>query len=238
MALPKMNEEVNFVKNNLPSGKAIGARGWKVKDEKELLFALESEEDAEANKIKYIISFLKNCVDDTAKFNVLSEQDIKKVCVEIRKLSKGETIEYNYKCPKCNMSLQDEVNLTDNLVVKKFDMSPVPVNNDLIITFGDLSYNKSMDLMKKYGSSDAKYTYYYIINSIVGITYKDTTYTSFTEDEVITFLDPLDPLDMEKIYKSFNSKISDVSLSRTIKCIKCKEDIKIDFGDLLSFLVL
>lgn len=237
MGLPKINESYSYVKTNLPSGKYIGVRGWKVKDEKELLFALESEENAENNKTKYIISFLKGCVDDPTKFDTVSENDLKKICIEVRKLAKGDTIEYDYKCSKCGLPLHDEVNITKHQAIKNFDESPIKVNDELVITMRDLPFKKSEELFEKY-KTRSKFLFYYIVNSIDGITYKGETFTEFSEAEMVEFLDQLDPKDMDEIYKKFDEKVSEVELKRTVKCLKCKTDTEVNFGDLLSFLVL
>lgn len=237
MALPKINESFKHVKVKLPSGKEIGVRGWKVKDEKELLFALESEDNAEERKIKYIINFLRNCTDDQVKFDTLSENDIKKVCIEVRKLAKGEDVEYSYKCKHCEMDLSDEVNLTSQQVVKEFDTVPCKINDKLIINFKDLPFKKSDELFEKYAKTEKQFTYYYVINSIEGLTINDETFTDFSEEELIEFLDDLDPDDMDKIYEKFDECMSSVELNHTVTCLRCTKDTEVQFGDLLSFLV-
>jgi len=239
MSLPKINEEIKYVQIPLPSGKTIGVRGWKVKDEKELLFALESDQNGEDNKVKHIISFLKNCVDDQKKFdNVITESDIKKICIEVRKLSKGELIEYNYTCGNCGFSFSDEVNLTKNQEVKNFDVSPLIINDDLTVTFRDLDWKTSEKLVIENTDSNYKFTFKYIINSINSITYKGTTYTTFTPKEVEEFIDQLDSDDLKKLFDEFDKKASSVELVRKITCLKCKSPIEVNFGDFLSFLVL
>ena len=238
MALPIINEEFKYVKINLPSGKSIGIRGWKVKDEKELLFALETEDDAQNNKTRHIIDFLKQCVDDKSKYDTLSESDIKLICIEIRKLAKGDEIPYSYQCPECKFKLEDIVNLTKNKEVKKFDISPIKVNDKLTISVKDIEWIKTQDLYKRFENSTSKFTFHYIINSIDSVTFDGTTYTEFTEDEVIAFIDDLDPISMDKIYKEFDAKSSAVNLKRTISCLKCNTKTDVDFGEMLSFLIL
>lgn len=241
MALPVINQDYKYVKVPLPSGKSIGVRGWKVKDEKELLFSLETVSDSdnvEFDKIKGIVSFLKECVDDKNKFDKLSENDIKRICIEIRKMSKGDEIEYGYECPHCKAKITDMVNLTKTLKVKSFDTTPFAVNDKLVLTFKDLEWLKTQDLYTRFSDSATKFAFYFIINSIDSLTYEGVTYTEFTEDEIVTFIDQLDPTDMDKLYKDFGNKGSSVSLDKQIKCTKCKEQIDVEFGDVLSFLVL
>jgi predicted nucleic-acid-binding Zn-ribbon protein len=237
MGLPTINAENHYISTKVPSGKSIGVCGWKVKEEKELLFALEMEENVEETKISHIINLLKQCVDDKAKFNSLSENDLVKVAIETRKLAKGDTVEYNYECPKCGTKFFDEVNLTTEQVVKQFDVSPLTVNDKLTVTFKDLDWVK-VEALYKASSSSSKFTFKHLINSIDSITYDGTTHTEFSADEAEGFIDQLGPNDMKVIYEGFEARLSTCMLSRTVKCLKCKDQVEINFGDFLSFLVL
>jgi DNA-directed RNA polymerase subunit RPC12/RpoP len=239
MALPKINEELlNYVSVKVPSGKTIGVRGWKVRDEKELLFTLESDEKAEENKLKHIIGFLKSCVDDKGKFDTLTENDLKKICIEIRKLSKGDTIQYNYACDKCGHKFFDEVNLTESQEIKAFDNSPVIVNNALIMTFKDADWKTTEKLFNEFGEQPSKFAFKFVINSIESLTYNGATHTEFTAEEAETFIDDLTSDDLAKIYEEFDKKASSVQLIRSVPCMKCKAEVVVNFGELLSFLVL
>ena len=59
MALPIINETINYIKVKLPSGKTIGIRGWKVKEEKELLFASEKITEENPNVLKKYLVLMK-----------------------------------------------------------------------------------------------------------------------------------------------------------------------------------
>lgn len=240
MALPKINENYKFVTVPLPSNQTIGVKSWKVKDEKELLFSIESEENITPfNKNLKIISMLKDCcVDDKTKFNKFSESDIRKICVEARKLSKGDELEFNTTCGNCGAAIFDVINLTTSQKMKTFDLSPAIINDKLTVTFKDLGWEQCENIKKKHSDSARKYAYYYILNSIDSITYEGATYTEFNESEIINFVDDLNPMDIEKLYEQFHEKSSYFMLEHSTTCFSCKEEIDINFGDLLSFLVL
>lgn len=237
MALPEYNKEQSFITIKVPSGKSIGVCGWKVKEEKDLLFALEVEENIEENKISHIIGMLKQCVDDKSKFDSLSENDLVKLAIEVRKLAKGDTIEYNYECPHCGNKFFDEVNLTKEQVVKAFDSTPLKVNDRLTLTFKDLDWKK-VETLYKAADSSSKFTFKHLLNSVDSITLDGESFTEFTPEETEHFIDGLDSNDMKVIYDGFEERLSSCSLQRDIDCIKCKKNIDINFGDLLSFLVL
>lgn len=237
MNLPQLKNETNFIKIQLPSGKKIGVRGWKVKDEKELLFSLDSEVNEADNKVNNIIAFLKNCSDNEKVFDSLSEQDLKKVAIEVRKLSKGDRIEYNYTCPHCNHQMFDEVKLREAEVVKPFNNAPIKVNEEISFIVKDLSFKDADKIFEKYKESPNKYTYYFILNSIEAVVHNGTVYKDFTLEEIDTWIGDLSSDDLKILFEEFEKNTSEVKLERKIKCIKCKEEIEISYGDLFSFLV-
>jgi hypothetical protein len=245
-ALPKLRQQPSFITIKLPSGKSLGVRGWRVGDEKELLFALDLEDDLETTKIKHIIKFLKNCVDNKTVFDTLSETDLKKVALEVRKISKGMKIEYQYTCPHkinvgkedeapCGTRLTEEVNLLESEQIRAFDGSPFPVNENLIISFRDVSYVKMVELFNRFKESMNKYTFYYLLWSIEAITLDGVVYTDFSEEELVEFVDQFEPLEMEKIYDEFYKRGSQLTIKQEITCIKCRNKIDVNFGELLSF---
>jgi len=237
MNLPQLKNEISFIKVALPSGRTIGVRGWKVKDEKELMFALDAEEDIEDKKITHIINFLRNCVDNQATFDLLSEQDLKKVTLEIRKLSKGDSIEYNYQCPNCSSKLFDEVRLSKAEVVKPFNHEPLVLNESISFLFKDIPYKEADILFEKYKDSEAKYTYYFLLSSIEAITHEGTVYDKFSVEELDEWIGNLNSDDLDKLYTTFEEKVSEVKLEKKLTCIKCKEVFPIEYGNLFSFLV-
>lgn len=238
MSLPNLGAEFSFVKIKLPSGKTIGVRGWKVKDEKDLLFSMESDANAEEKKINYYVSFLKKCTDNEKTYDSLGEQDLKKIAIEIRKLSKGDAIEYNYQCPHCQHKLFTEVSLTKAEVTKNFDSSPTIVNDNTVITFKEISFKKLDELYEKHKDSRGKFLYHVLLNSIESITFKGETHTNFTPEEVETSFDTLESNDLKKITDAFTEKQSNVDLQQKLICLKCTKEIEVNFGDVFSFLIL
>lgn len=237
MNLPKIEKDINYIKVKLPSGKLIGVRGWKVKDEKDLLFILDSENNIEEKKEKHIVDFLSKCSDNQVEFNKLSEQDIRKFAIEARKLSKGDGIEYNYQCPHCKAKSFDEVKLSKAEVTKSFDNTPAVITDELTVVFKDISFNKDEELYEKYKESSAKYRFYSILNSIEGITYKGETYTDLKDSNIEEFLDNFESDDLSKIYDEHDKRVSSVEIERKIICLQCTKEIIMEFGELKSFLV-
>jgi len=236
--LPPINEVINYNKIKLPNKKTIGVRAWKVKDEKELLFSIETDDNLEKNKLKLIINFLKKLTDDPAKFDLVSESGLKKICLETRKLAKGETISYVQTCPHCRFKIEDSVNINKEQVIKEFDESPITINDNFIITVKDLDWVTTEKLYEKYEKTPKTFNLYHFINSIDSITYNGTTYTEFTPEEAEAYIDALDSDELDAAMDKFDEKSSECDLKRSLKCYKCGKEFDIDYGDLLSFLVL
>lgn len=241
MALPIINETINYIKVKLPSGKSIGVRGWKVKEEKELLFASEKiTEDDFKLKLDIIINFLKTCVDDKSKFDTLSENDIKKLAIDIRKLAKGDDVEFTYRCqnPECSFIFEEVLKISKTEKIKEADLTPIKVNDKLSIAIKEIALNDLLILRERFTDETNKLIYYYMINSIEAITYDGQVYTEFTEQEIIDFIDQLDSNDLDLIYKQFEIKMSNVILSKKLKCKRCNTETDIILDDILSFLIL
>ena len=239
--LPKINENKSFTTIELPSGKSVGIHPWRVKEEKELLFALEGLDEAsetyQQNAKIQMFEFVKKCVDKPEMFDVLSNTDILKTVMELRKLSKGDTIEYEYKCPHCGTPTSDTISITKHSKTKKFDGSPVKLNETLIFNIKEVPAKVLMNLFEKYMTSSNKFNYYYLLNSIESVVVDGEISAGFTIDELIEFIDQLTPNQYEELQKVLQDKLADVSLDRSYKCIKCKKDVEVLFGDLYDFLI-
>ncbi len=240
MPLPTINESIMYQKLLLPSGKNINIRGWKVKEEKELLFASEKLEDNDIEKAKLIAKFLKSCIEDKTIADNLSETDLKKLAIELRKISKGDEVEYTAVCTaeKCKFKEDDVMKLSSVEMIKMFDLSPLNVNDDLILAFKDISLDQSIELRKRFEKEPAKLIFYYLINSIEAVTFKGETYLNFTEKEMEEFIDQLNPNDLNKIYNEFEKKISSVKIVKRNVCKKCGSESIIEIEDVLGFLIL
>jgi len=233
--LPKLREETAFIKIELPSGKSIGIKPWRVKQEKDLLFAVEGSGDHDAVRDE-IIKFIGRCVDDKQTFAELSNVDLLRIIMELRKLSKGDAIEFEYTCPHCEMKNPTEVKVSKSMKFKIFDFTPIKVNEDLQVFLKDVDYSTMIKIMTDAGDSLSKFNFNYLLESIQSLTIKGMSYPNFTREDLIEFLDDLESNELEFILKELNERASTISLDKKFKCIKCKKEVSVDFGDLYSFL--
>jgi hypothetical protein len=242
MPLPTIENTFSYVKCTMPDGRNIGIRKWKVRDEKELLFTIDSDDNPDQSKVNHIVNFLRTCADSAVVFNTLSEAGIKAFAMEARKLSKGDTIEYSFNCPgsgekKCGFKVEDRISITKDSQLKAYESHPVTVNEHITLTLCDLPYEKSLQIDAAY-TSEVKRNFYKLLNRIDSMTIDGVTYTEFTQDEVENYLDELDSNDMGKIVEQADAEFSSADLSKKVKCVVCGKETSVKFEDLLSFLVL
>jgi len=151
MALPKIN--VPKFKLKLPSdGRTVNFRPFLVKEEKLLLIATETGEQADIiNAIKNIIG---DCTDikDVEK---LSTFDIEYVFLQIRTKSVGENVDVTVTCPDDG---ETEVSVSiplDEITVKKTrgHKPEIKISDDIILTMG----YPSLDMFVKmnFGESES-----------------------------------------------------------------------------------
>ena len=236
--LPNLNESINYTELKLSSGKTIGYKGWRVKEEKEFLFASSRLDKYTPETQKLILNLLKNCVDDKMKFDTLSHNDIKQIAVATRRVSKGEDIEYSGKChdEKCQTKFDDVILLDKDILTTEFDVSPIVINDSLVFILKEISFNSLLELQTRFKEEPEKLIFYHLVNSIEAINYQGTAYTEFNEEEMVNFIDQMEPNDLSKLQDEFYKKSSSVKIFKTVKCKKCKKDIEVEIYEVLDFL--
>jgi transcription elongation factor Elf1 len=233
MALPQMNQD-SFSSTELLSGKKIGIKPWRVKEEKDLLFATEGVDDEFAIR-REIVKFIKRCVDNVSLFDTLSNTDYVYLIAQIRKMSKGSKLEFSYNCSHCGFPLSDDVSVDKNLQSKKFDASMIKVNGDLNVAIKEVPFQVYDHLTTTYLKS-SEFNYHFVIKSIDSIVYKGEVFDAFTETELIEFIDQLSSVDFGAMRDKISAAGAEIYLEKTIKCGKCKKESEVQFGDLYRFL--
>ena len=110
MGLPKIAVPEYSLK--LPStGEEIKYRPFLVKEEKILLLAMESEDTKQI--MTATKNVIKNCVFGEIDVDELPIFDIEYIFLWLRARAKGEQIELNYKCPKCEGTIPLSFNIEE-----------------------------------------------------------------------------------------------------------------------------
>lgn len=202
MSLPTLN--VPTYNLTVPSTKQrIKYRPFVVKEEKILLLALESEDDAQiAEALKSIVC---SCV--TTKdfdFNKLASFDIEYIFLNIRAKSVGEIIELFLTCPDDNET-EVKVNINVDDIKVKFDKGhskTVKISDDLWV---DLKYPGIDTFLGPQNNLDDTFTF--IAKSIEKIYNEEDVWddSTTTVDEFVSFLENMSSKQFNDVQNFFQT---------------------------------
>ena len=223
MGLPRV--AVPEYSMTLPSnGKEVKYRPFLVKEEKLLLIAMEGEkEDEIMNAIKDVIS---NCVYDDINIDTLPLFDIEYIFLWLRAKSKGELIELNYSCPKCNGKIPISFSI-EKIKVHKSDnhSNKVELTDDLgiVLKYPDIILQQKIAKLSD-DLKEIEMVFKTIITCIDYIYDKEKTYSSkdYTEKEMEEFMESLTDEQFQKLSKFYENM---PKLKHEVK-LECKNKIK------------
>ena len=236
MALPKLN--VPVYEAILPSTeKVIKYRPFLVKEEKLLLTAQESGEDAVLPAVKQII---KNCVQGELDVDSMPIFDIEYLFLRLRAKSIGEEVTLGLKpwgCPQndgelCKFTTEVAINLEEIKCVKdKTHTSKIMLDNKIgiMMKYPDISH-------LNIGGSENEMGLKVIKKCINMIFTEEETHErdSFTDKELDEFIDSLNTKQMEQI-KNFFDTMPVLKHDVKYTCKTCGEEKETTIQGLQSF---
>ena len=241
MALPKIDSPIYSVKLPL-SQKEIMFRPFLVKEQKNLLMALEADdkETIERN-IKQI---LHNCtISEKIDINKLPVVDVEYYFINLRSKSVGEIVENTYIC---NNEPNNDGNRCGNKMQINIDLNTIQVDNinldDCNIQLTDkisikLKYPE-FSIVEKLAESEnsVDVAFKIIVDSIENIFDGEQYYyaNESTPQELMEFVESLNQDQFSKIEKFFD-KIPKIKKDLEIKCSKCGYDHSITVEGLENF---
>jgi hypothetical protein len=205
MGLPKI--AVPEYSLTLPStGKELKYRPFLVKEEKLLLLAMESEDNKQI--VTATKNVLQNCIFDDINVEDMPIFDIEYIFLWLRGRAKGEKLELNYKCPKCEQSLPVDLNLEDiKVTYPEGHEKKVEINDSVGIV---LKY-PNMAMQAKIETIDSENEVEVLFKSIqLCIDYiydNETMYSSkdHTEKELEEFIESLTDVQFKKLASFFET---------------------------------
>jgi len=233
MSLPKIEVPVYKVKLN-GINKLVKYRPYKVKEEKILLMALES--DDRENIFNTIVDLCEECLyDDKIDIKELSLVDLEKLIVSIRARSVGEEVKTNLKCPHCEESTQVAINL-EKMKEKKDD-------NIIDTLMVDEKYGVKLrpPSLKTVGPDAANQTDPIgMITACIDSVYDSETvwkFSDYTSEEKKEFVECLTGETLNKLNTQFMSKLPSNVLEIRYTCPKCNEKVENDLENLIDFFI-
>jgi len=178
MALPKLNDSPKYELVIPSTQKAVRFRPYLVKEEKVLMMAMESQDEAQV--LGAITDTIAACVDDNIKISKLTTFDVEYMFIQIRAKSVGESIELNMACKECEHQTAVSVKLDDVKIDVPKVSNMIELSDQISIEMRWPTYTAMLDSSVKGAESSTEQTFLIIAKCIEAV---------HTEDERIDFQD-------------------------------------------------
>jgi len=241
MALPKI--DVPIYEIELPvSKKKIKYRPFLVKEQRNLLMAMES---SEASTIQQSVhDILYNCtLTEGIDIEKLPIIDVEYYFINLRAKSVGEVIESRYKCNNevdevvCGNVMEKDINLLEIKVQSGGEISPeIQLNDKLTIKLKYPEFSIIKDSLRYDNINEV--TFNMIANSIEYIYDGEQFYYGHEAqpNEMLEFVEGMNQEQFAKVENFFNN-LPKLKETLDITCSKCGFQHKIDVEGLESFFV-
>ncbi len=262
--LSQFTQEDKFDTIKLLSGKSVGVRKWRMKEEKDFLFAIETKLDDQDHMINECVNLAKKCVDKPVMFEHFSRNDILNILRDLRIISKGQEVDFTYHCvnEECptfrvfdekkqeetglkgqgNIPLEAIVDLKADLKLKVFDPKPVIVG-DYKIYPKEISWTQQRTLetrfidLKKQKYELNKFNWHFIMSCISAIEKDEKKIENFDNVELEQFLDNLSTDEFNKLSDGIGLRLSEFSVDKKVRCPDCGNESDVIYEELFSLLV-
>jgi hypothetical protein len=239
MALPKI--DIPTYELELPiSKKKIKYRPFLVKEQRNLLMAIESDESSTIQQ--NIKDILYNCtLTEGVDIESLPILDVEYYFINLRAKSVGEIVESNYRCNNevddkvCGNTMKAEINLLEikpdlsNTVSPEIQLTPELTIKMKYPEFGNVKESLNMDNL-------ADITFNMIANSVEYIyDGEQFHYAKETQPgEMLEFVESLNQEQFNKVEHFFNN-LPKMTKNIELKCSKCGFDHTIEVEGLENF---
>ena len=238
MALPKVNETLNFSTRIPSTNKLIKYRPYLVKEEKVLLQAFESE------NLKIILEAMCDtidaCLDPSSKIGVqdLTTFDVEYLFTQLRSSSVGENSTILLKCKKCEADNSVVIDLTEIKVDVAEVENIIEVTPEISVEMKYPSYQSLINEdVENLDEGDAEQVINMIASSLVAVLTEeeriDIAKDSSTE-EVKEFLNSLTATQFQKL-ASFLQGMPALEHDVEFKCENCNTKNEVQLRGLSDF---
>jgi hypothetical protein len=206
------------------SGKEVNYRPFLVKEEKILLLAMESEKTEEI--ITATKTIIENCVYGDIDVEEMPTFDIEYIFLQLRAKAKGEVLDLNYKCPKCELEIPLAINIDDIKIKKtKEHTKDIKINEELSVMMKYPNLSLQSKIAQAKGDKSEIEGLFETMTACIDYIYdKETTYPSkdHTEKEMIDFLESLTDTQFQKLSEFFSTS---PKLQHEVE-LHCKNKVK------------
>jgi len=230
MALPKL--EVSTYTTIMPStGKAVKFRSFLVKEEKILLLAQESKENAQI--IQALKDVITSCTFDKLNVDEMTTYDLEYMFIQLRMKSVGEIVDLQTKCKACEKNNTFRIDLND----VKVNMPEEPLNARIQLTDSVGVIARAIPVSDADAISEKTEDFLKMIALCIDSVYdndKVWTRKDMNQEELIEFISGFNHEQLARI-EQYVSAQPKLTYSTDIECTGCKAPIHIELKGLQDF---
>ncbi len=253
----------SYQRVKLLSGQTISVKPWRLKEEKDFLFAIETKPDDEELLIDECLNLSKRCVDpnDRTLFNTLTKNEILHTLMHQRKLARGRVIDITFRCinEKCkdwvsyneteqkqygrigvaNTVQEDKISVDDHIKIEPQKEEPIEIGKFTFHT-KELPYTAYRRLERKYLKNEQlglnKFTYSLVKDSIHRIEV-DGNPIVFNPSILESFVDQMTKEAYDLLAGRVYDNMSVFEVEKNVKCRFCGNEVPIVYDEMFDILV-
>lgn len=217
------------------SKKKVEYRPYLVKEEKQLMLAMESQDPTII--MKTVQDIIEACTFGNIKAKTLPTAELELLFLKLRSKSVGETSTVGYKCKSCDHTNELSVNLDD----VKIDLTKTKSNKVMITdSVGVLLKYPTTDEVTRVVGSNTKTevnNIFGLITACIDVIFDaENTYEtkSLPKKDIEAFVESLNSMQFERI-KEFFESIPRLTKEISFKCEKCGTEHDIVLEGLQNF---
>ena len=237
MALPKVNETLNFTMKIPSTGKRVKYRPYLVKEEKVLLQAFESGDIKTC--LEAMVDTLDACIDPKQKVDVgdLATFDIEYMFTQVRAKSVGETSTILIKCKDCEEQHPYMIELDDLEVEMEKNENIIQVNDDISVEMKYPTYRGFIDQdLGDITEDNSDAMFQVLATSVAAILTAEDRIDATQEDpkDVVDFLESMTAGQLKKV-TAFLEELPSMRHLAKFNCKNCGADNELELKGLADF---
>ena len=237
MALPKINETLNFSMKIPSTGKMVKYRPYLVKEEKVLLQAFESGDTKTC--LEAMVDTLNACIDPKTKVSVdqLATFDVEYMFTQVRSKSVGENSNILVKCSKCGEDNSYVVNLEELVIDISNQDNVIDITDTISVKMRYPTYGSILEgEVDKLTESDTQTALDIIASSIESVMTEDEVIDCSTQDksEMMDFVSSMTAGQLQNISK-FLEDMPSLTHDIIFDCEHCGEKNETQLKGLSDF---
>ena len=237
MALPKLNETLNFELTVPSTGQKVKYRPYLVKEEKVLLQAFESGDPKTC--LEAMTDTLSACIDERTNVDVssLATFDVEYMFVKVRSKSVGENSDLIMGCAECKHENSVSVNLDEIEIDVGESENVVQITETIGVEMQYPTYDMlAKQDMEKIQNEDLNAAMQMIAASIAAILTEEERIetSSLPVDEVIDFISSMTTSQLKSV-SEFMENMPALTHDVEFVCERCQHENKLELRGLSDF---